>query len=443
MNRKRLGTKLATLLLATSGLVSLAAMPGVASAQTVEQLQKQIDAMQAQINEMKKAQDAAKKDSGSDIKVKWEPAPKISSADGRFEMNMRGRLLIDAAWISDDDNSSDVDATEFRAARLGIEGKAWNNVKYKFEADFADNEVDITDAYIGYDFDMAEVMVGHFKTFNSLEEQTSSRYNTFMERGGITDAFDLARQIGVGVAAGGDMWSFGAGVFKGNANGGSGSNQGEAFAARATVAPKVGNNGVVHAGVHYRYRKAGPDDSLFRYRQRPHQHLGARFIDTGADFMKDTLWGAELAAVMGPFSAQAEYMQLKGKLETPVVGFDNPTFKGWYADMSWFITGESRNYEADAGSFGRVKVANPVTDGGFGAWQVAVRYDFVDLVDENYFGGKQKTWILGVNWHLNNYSRIMMNYSKSDIKDAFDVAANGLDGENDVDAFGMRFQVDW
>src|SRR5690606_29413908 len=133
MNRKRLGTKLATLLLATSGLVSLAAMPGVASAQTVEQLQKQIDAMQAQINEMKKAQDAAKKDSGSDIKVKWEPAPKISSADGRFEMNMRGRLLIDAAWISDDDNSSDVDATEFRAARLGIEGKAWNNVKYKFE----------------------------------------------------------------------------------------------------------------------------------------------------------------------------------------------------------------------------------------------------------------------------------------------------------------------
>jgi hypothetical protein len=37
----------------------------------------------------------------------------------------------------------------------------------------------------------------------------------------------------------------------------------------------------------------------------------------------------------------------------------------------------------------------------------------------------------------------MMNYSKSDISDAFAVAANGVDGENDVDAFGMRFQVDW
>ncbi|MBW7837604.1 MAG: hypothetical protein H3C28_13320 [Sphingomonadales bacterium] len=436
MTRKRLAIALA----ATTSLVGMSMVPVAASAQSVEQLQQQIDALQAQINEMKETQ---KKAAAEGIKVKWEPAPKISSADGRFEMNLRGRIFVDAAWISDDDNALDDDATEFRAARLGIEGKAWNNVKYKFEADFADNEVEITDAIIGYDIGVGEVMVGNFKTFNSLEELTSSRFITFMERGGNTDAFSFERQLGVGVQLGGENWSFGVGAQKGTASGGSG-NQGETISARATFAPKIGNNGLVHLGAHYRYRKAGADESLYRYRQRPHQHLAStRLVSTPSLYDNDSLIGLELAGVFGPFSAQGEYMWIKADRAVEVVGFDDPTFNAWYADVSWFLTGESRAYKAEEGSFNRVKVKKPVYEGGFGAWQVGIRYDVVDLIDENIFGGKQKTWIFGVNWHLNDYSRIMMNYSKSDISDAFAVAANGVDGENGVDAFGMRFQVDW
>lgn len=440
MNRKRQASLLATMLTASTALVSAAMLPGIASAQSVDQLQKQIDALQAQINELKSTQ---KKASESDIKVKWEPAPKISSADGRFEMNLRGRILVDAAWISDDDGALDDDATEFRAARLGIEGKAWNNMTYKFEVDFADNEVDITDAFIGYDFGMGEVIVGNFKSFNSLEELTSSRFITFMERGGNTDAFGFERQIGVGLMFGGETWSFGMGAQKGTASGGGG-NQGETFSVRGTFAPKIGENGFVHVGAHYRYRKRGDDESNFRYRQRPHQHLAStRLVSTPSLYESDSLFGLELAGVFGPFSAQAEYMWVKGDRAVDVIGFDDPKYNAWYADVSWFLTGESRGYKAEEGTFGRVKVKKPVYEGGFGAWQVAIRYDFVDLVDENILGGEQKTWIFGVNWHLNDYSRIMLNYSKSDIEKAFGVAANGPDGKNDVDAFGMRFQVDW
>ena len=44
----------------------------------------------------------------------------------------------------------DVSAVELRRARLGVEGVVWYDVKYKFEADFADNEVAIKDAYVAY-----------------------------------------------------------------------------------------------------------------------------------------------------------------------------------------------------------------------------------------------------------------------------------------------------
>ena len=430
------GKRLAAALV-TTGL--LAVLSGPVHAQSVEALQKQIDALQAQINELKAAQEKAARE---DVKVKWEPAPKISSADGRFEMNLRGRLLIDAGWISDDDDTSNIDATEFRSARLGIEGKAWTNVKYKFEVDFADNEVDITDALIGYKVGVATVSVGHFRTFNSLEEQTSSRYTFFMERGSITDAFSLSRQLGIGVNAGGKNWSAGFGIFKGNADGGNG-DRGETYSGRVTFAPEIAEAGVVHMGAHIRHQKQGSDDGLLRYRQRPHLHLGDRFIDTGAFADSDTLYGAELAGVFGPLSAQGEYMVLKADRAVPVSGFKDPNFKGWYADLTYVITGESRNYDAEDGAFGRLKVANPVTEGGMGAWQIGIRYDYVDLTDEDLMGGEQETWIFGVNWHLNNYSRIMVNYSMSDVKKAFDVDRNGADGKNDIDALGMRFQVDW
>lgn len=436
MTRKRLAIALA----ATTSLVGMSMIPAAASAQTVEQLQQQIDALQAQINELKAAQ---KKAADEGVKMKWEPAPSISSPDGRFEMNLRGRLLADAAWIDDDDGFANLDVTQFRAARLGIEGKAWNNVKYKFEVDFANDSVSVKDAYIEYLMGVAGLSVGQFKTYNSLDELISSRFTTFMERAAFTSAFETGRMLGLGLAAGGEDWTLSGGVFRGSINTNN-QDEGEVFALRATYGPKIGDNGQVHVGAHYRYRKHGDDQANFRYRARPFTSFGERYVDTKAIGKKDSMYGVELAGVYGPFSAQGEYVILKSDLAAPAVGQDDPTFKGWYADLSWFITGESRTYEGKKGEFARVKVKNPVFEGGWGAWQIAARYDVIDLNDEGVFGGEQQTWIIGLNWYLNNYSRIMLNYSSADTDDSFlNAALNGADGSNKIDTLGMRFQVDW
>ena len=49
-----------------------------------------------------------------------------------------------------------------------------------------------------------------------------------------------------------------------------------------------------------------------------------------------------------------------------------------------FLTGETRSYKE--GEFGRIKVKNPVLGGGkgggWGAWQIAGRYDVIDLTDK-------------------------------------------------------------
>ena len=218
--------------------MSLALAPGGTQAQSQQDLQIQINAMKLQLEAMQAQLKKSEAAGGDDIQVKWEPAPVISSPDGKFEMNLRGRILVDSSWISDGDNTIDNKATEFRAARLGIEGKAWKTVKYKFESDFADNAVDVKDAYLEWKTGSGvKLTAGQFKTPNSLDEQTSSRHISVMERASFTDAFGLARRIGVSVGMGGDDWTVKIGAFRGS-NGIDEENEGSEYAGRFTYSPK-------------------------------------------------------------------------------------------------------------------------------------------------------------------------------------------------------------
>jgi len=396
----------------------------------VEDLQRQIYLLQAQIDELKA--------NPGGLSPKWKAAPQWSEDGWKFKV--RGRVMADYNFQDIDLNGGEASThgSEFRRARLGVEGNIMKATKYKFEIDFADNEVDITDAYLQQKWGAAKITLGQFKTPNSLEEQTSSRYITFVERHAATDAFGLGRQIGVGAGFGGDNWTFKAGAF--GMNGGDDLDQESyAFAARGTFAPIAEKDKAVHLGAHVRYRGLEDDDDV-RYRVRPGTHRSDRFVNTGQiDADADLLYGVEAAAVWGPFSIEGEYM--RQGVEANGVGVDDPTFSGWHVDASVFLTGESRSYKAGKGSFGRVKVANPVNEGGLGAWQLAARYDYIDLNDEGVVGGEQTTYIGGLNWHLNNYTRMMVNYAYADIEDTCSVGVCADDG--DVQSVTFRAQVDW
>lgn len=382
------------------------------------------------------------KNAGPDLKVKWKGAPELSSRDGRFKMKMRGRIYADLAFVNDKLNNENTSATEFRTGRLGIEGVVWQDVKYKFEVALNSDETVVKDAYFEYKgWKPVGITVGQFKHPTSLEEQTSSRYTTFMERAAFTDAFGFSRRIGVGVSAHGKSWTINTGFF-GQGQGHKAQKEGWLVGGRATyMASLGGKDRFVHLGGSAFYRKNDGGDDIIRYRQRPLAHLAKnRYVNTenfNAD--SDTFFGLELAGVMGPFSAQSEWGWIKA---SRVGGGMDPTFSGGYVDVSWFITGEHRGYKH--GAFSRPKVKNPVFEGGMGAFQIAARLDYIDLSDKDIMGGKQTSYIFGANWHLNNHVRFMANYSHAVIRDAFAPGINDeFTGDNSVDAVMFRGQVDW
>ena len=104
-------------------------------------------------------------------------------------------------------------------------------------------------------------------------------------------------------------------------------------------------------------------------------------------------------------------------------------FDGYYAFVSWFLTGESRPYKG--ATFGRVTPKNKR-----GAWEIAARYQAIDLTDGNITGGEQETITLGVNFYVNKYLRFMFNYSSVEV-------TGGVNGDEEPSAFMLRAAIDF
>lgn len=399
----------------------------------IEALEGELAASEAGSPEQASAPD----DDGEDVQVTWKGAPKIETESG-WSFKPRGRLQIDAGVIGapDSTGSDDGFGSEIRRARLGVEGDIPGGFGYKFELDFAGNEVEIADAVLTYGTGGLTISAGQHNNFQGLEELTSSRFITTMERAAFTDAFGFERRVGLSAQYAASDWLVQGGLFTDNVD--ALSNENWSADGRAVFMPKLGET-QLHLGgsVHYADYEAG---TTLRYRQRPFLHFtDDRFIDTGEfGAASEFGLGLETAAIAGPFHAVAEGFWQKADR---IGAFADPTFFGGYAEIGMFLTeGDTRGY--DEGTFDRVKPANPVGEGGFGAVQVNLRYDYLDLTDAGIIGGTQNGYAVSLVWTPTDYTRFMMNYGRMQYDNAAIPAAAG-DTSYGVDAFGVRAQIDF
>lgn len=370
---------------------------------------------------------------------RWSNGFKLTSPDGALDFEFGGRLQNDWAFYEADDALEATvgpfeEGTEFRRARLFFQGELYDRVEFKAQYDFAGGDAEIKDAYLGLIHlpVVGGLRVGHFNEPFSLEEQTSSKYITFMERALPVEAFSPARNTGFMLHRGEERYTWAVGAFRdADGFGDAVDRDGVNLTGRVTALPWYADGGrrLLHLGVSVSERE--PTEDAVRFRSRPESHLAPRVVDTGA-FGADglTLVDLEGALVHGPFSAQAEYVQ--AAVDTlPGAGSD-PDFDSFYVYGSWFPTGEHRPYKTSAGAFDRLKPRRPWGDGGAGAWEVAVRYSSLDLADAGLAGGQVDDVTLGLNWYPYANVRWMLNYVLTD-----------RDGVGEADAVQMRLQVDF
>lgn len=380
------------------------------------------------------------------FRIYWKEGIRLETADKAFKIKFGGKAMNDWAFFLSQDAALKAevggleDGTEFSRARLFLSGTIYERVIFEAQYDFVDVGDDgegVKDLYVGLKkipF-LGEIKIGHFKEPFNLEYLTNSKYITFMERA-LPEIFTPGRNVGImaGRSFLDKRMTLRVGLFRetdgiASAQGNKG---GYAGTVRLTGLPWKSDCGLLHLGIAYRY--SNPADDFTSFDARPECRFAVDFADTGAlpvDAL--SLFGAELALVVGPFSVQGEFIQAFP--ETPT-GYTYSGIYGCYAYASWFVTGESRRYKASEGKFARVRPRENFLgkNKGLGALEVAARYSHLDIEDRTaqVLGGRVSDFTAGINWYLNPNVRVMANYLFAH-----------LAGVGDADIFQMRFQVDF
>ena len=135
------------------------------------------------------------------------------------------------------------------------------------------------------------------------------------------------------------------------------------------------------------------------------------------------------------YTLQAEYILNDTKYDGDSGNGNFARFPGYYVQASVFLTGEQRKYIIRDAKLGKIKVKRSVESGGIGAFELAVRYSYLDKNDSITFDGQSNNYTLGVNWYPNDTIRVMLNYLRSE------TGYSGVKNSEGHDAVSLRTRI--
>jgi len=419
---------------------------------------------------LERANEAERREKAKELpKVNVGPALRIESGDGQHSIALTGRLHFDYRDLPDgygDSNDRDTaslgDGFEIRRARIGVNGKMFNDLTYEVITNLVGSGDLIDTAWLNLGYiKPVQLRMGRFKQPFSLEQLTSSNNIDFMERS-YTDQIIPAKKLGVMLHGEPiDGFTYAASHFQ---QGSRQTSEGDGFQSAARITLNAAQlfkfpNSVVHLGAagtdgHYQVRPAVSSQTTsgasgttrativgFNSENRGlanvyRAQIGGTVLGTAGQFagandeiaanVSKEMTGLELALAWGPLKLQGEVTtasfdathQAAGQTVIGDVDTD-------YFELMWNITGEKWSDAYRGGIFSGIRPNSNFKPGsGLGAWQIGARLSTYDASDISVSGtnsreqnvDKGETLTFAVNWLLNTNVKFMLNYSDTKFK---------------------------
>ncbi len=415
----------------------------------------------------------------------WDHGLHLISWDEQFNLHIGGNAQWDSVWLvgpmgvlgqpaSNATSTTNSAASLPRRARFKADGNIYQLFDFSIEFDFANATNDNKGLQSPTQDNVADSafpcnvwlqirdvpFLGHIRIGNQvvpvgMTNNTYQGFLPFLERAdnmdGFYGPFDEGFDPGISVINWTDServtWRYG--IFRPLKNAfGIGLDEYK-VAGRVTALPVYEEDGTELIHVGFSMSQSSTVNNEFRLRARPLLRNGPGYaVPVLADTTtlpgeNEWIIGPELAAVYGPFTMQAEWT---AALYQQVVanGLNQGTvfFHGGYVQVLYFLTGEHQAYEKKEGVFGRVIPNRSLlfakdAVSSWGAWQVGLRFSYLDLNDKAIDGGQIKDLTIGLNWFLNPNMKIQGNYLLAH--------RNGQQGAGDgwFSGFGVRAAFDF
>jgi phosphate-selective porin OprO/OprP len=351
-------------------------------AQDPQDVQQRLDELEQKIrilerkDELDKEAAAEKAKTGASA-VAGRDGFSLRSADGNFQLKLRGYTHFDGRFFQGDDERPATDQFLLRRVRPIVEGTVYKIFDFRIMPDFAEGRTVLQDGYVEARFTPAfKLRAGKFKPPVGLERLQSATEILFVERAFPTSLVpnrDLGIQLSGDVANG--TVSYALGVFNGVTDGGNGDgdiNDSKDVAARLFFTPFA--------------KSAGPL-----------KNLGFGVAGSTGD-QEGTLATPGLPSFRTPGQQTFFSYRADGTAAGTVLPGGEPTYKS---------VSPKKVFDREAHTYG--------------AWEIAARYSELH-VDEDAFpifanpasaARSAKAWAVGLNWYLNKNLRWMLDYERT------------------------------
>ncbi len=377
-----------------------------------------------------------KADVKAQVEEKTKDMPKITtngkfiveSQDGDWKFQPIGRIMWD--YIESDRDNGAIgtygdSGFELRRARIGMEG-SFKPISWKLEMDFSDQTgISWKDVWIAYNgksnYGKWWLKLGQAHTAFGHATISSSKYMPLVNRPLFADGPQHSRRVGVSAYHEADRWFAHASAqlpALNDDNVAGGTEDRQTYAMRIGGTPmKQDDKHLIHIGGSLMHEEL-KGDTFNNIDNNLVSHLGdgdqLEWDDSEVAGLKATsvnAFGGEVISVWGPLHGVFEYTAWD--VETTAGSFD---LDGWAFDVGYFFTGESMKFKGN-GQFSGISPKKSVANGGWGAWQLAARYEQMDLRDGTVDGGEAEVFTVGLNWHPTSNTRLMADYATTlDIK---------------------------
>ena len=366
----------------------------------------------------------------------------FASPDGGFSIRPKGRLQLDLySTTGSQHQARNLSGLEVRTLRAGVTGGLGEHLIYNAEGDFQNGETVLRATYLAWRDRWAgkevELTLGNRLSERGLDGSSSSEGAPFLEKNSVALAIAPVKGFyGWGAIAKvyGPRWHVAGQVAGEDPANRAATRDTVAYLLRAHWNPVSSAPGAVHLGAWGFYEDYGEDrGSLSR-----NTSWGGHFNDqvqVSLGAVREPLhgegYGIELGGVHGPLWSFLE----AGRREIAARG-DHVAVQAWSVSAGWSLTGEPPAYSRRSGTFVKTGPGRPLSQGGPGALDVAIRYQVLDNTDAPS-GGLGREAQVGVNWRLEDWLRLMVDLSHWEVERR----AGPYVGADSGDSLAGRLQV--
>jgi phosphate-selective porin OprO/OprP len=376
-------------------------------------------------------------------KMDWNNGLRFSRSDDRFKFHVGGSAFFDYGWngIGSETQFGPGGTGEFqdgalmRRSRIRMDGTMFNNIDFVSEFDFSNtfinddgvsNDPVGTVRFVQVAATVTQLpVVGNLRIGYFAEPLGLGHDWMFMERApGLDSIYANAPGAMIFNVNEAQTMTWAVGIFHDTENTfGFGIGDGKMdTSARLTWLPWYEDDGeeVVHTGIGFSRREIVNGQIRLRGRPSVRTMPGSvlpSLADTGVLNARDQdIFNVELAGVYGPWTLKTQYFAtFLHDVQLPDANIANGTlfYQGTYVQLSWLLTGEHQRYNRKTANFDRVIPRQNFEfsrcGASWGAWEVGIRYGYLDLQNRDVSGATLHDIVLGLNWYLNPCTAVQWN----------------------------------